>query len=283
LFYFEFKHQFLTSFETNIFWKELEVSDTSKGIAIEIRGNSEDDFTHHFDDFKKEHGIHFVLAFSGGADDNSPQIEHVVRTLTSNNRENLDEKALKDMIDNAKDGYVAEIVKNILSQFKDHKFAVLTGGTNWGVPRVATKIARDLGIKTIGVFPLTGMDDALTDELDFSVCVHPMLKESEWGDESPAFTKLLDAVVVIGGGAGTMVEVSHLLKLNERNLKKKRPVKHIIPVLGTGGTADKLSFFPGKPAVMASCIPAKPFVTGAQVREYLISDVFPSDVYDPLD
>lgn len=254
----------------------------SKSATVEIRGNSEEDFTHHFDEFRKEHGIHFVLAFSGGADDSSPQIEHVVKALTPQNQSDTESLSLDEKIKDAKDEYVARIIRDILRPLTGHKLAILTGGTNWGVPRVATRIANEFNIKTIGVFPLRATDDALINELDFSVCVHPMLRDSEWGDESPIFTKLLDGVIVMGGGAGTMVEVSHILKLNERYIKKDMPIKHIVPVLGTGGTADKLPFFPGKASVMSKCVPSKAFVDGTQVYNYLVENVLPSDVFDIL-
>ena len=239
--------------------------------------------------FMEDRGIRFVLAISGGADDDSPFLRHFLAKVSGVKADEAPKKSLIDLIESAKSDYVAGIIREILRPLRNYRIAILTGGTTWGVPRVANAVARDYGFPTIGVFPLKARDCKQVlaqndpkkpgEQLDLALCVHPLIFKSQWGDESPIFAKMLDAAIVIGGNAGTMTEVTHLLKLNESSSAKK---KHIIPIYGTGGTADKLSFFPGKPLIMAECIPPHPITSGRQAYDYLISNnILTEDIFEP--
>lgn len=248
--------------------------------VLQIRGGDLEDFTSAFEAFKQDRGIRFVLAFSGGADGRDPLTERITERLLSEFGHSLDPDRRRRIVDDAKKEYVAAIVRDVLMPLRGYRIAVLTGGTIWGVPAIATQVGRELGFATIGVYPLAAAQkkQVLPDEMiDLTVCVHPLLGPSMWGDESAAYTKLLDAVIIIGGGAGTMVEVSHLLKQNE---KASLRIKHIIPISGTGGTADKLSFFPGRPDIMAKCLPSMPITSGADACTFLTRAVLLEDVFD---
>lgn len=243
---------------------------------LEVKEAPTEDYARFVESFLADRGIHFVLGFSGSADDSSPLLRHVVEHLTDAARADEFDALIAD----AKREYVAGIVRDVLAPLRGYRIAVLTGGTAWGVPAVATEVAKSLGFTTIGVFPLaaslkqsTMLPDGL---LDLAICVHPFVGGSQWGDEAAVYTKLLNALVIIGGGAGTMVEVAHLLKQNEKNI----PVKHLIPILGTGGTADVLPFFPGKPKVMAQCLSSKAITTGEEACLRLKEIALISDVYD---
>jgi predicted Rossmann-fold nucleotide-binding protein len=235
------------------------------------------------DQFKRDRGIAFTLAFSGGADDKSPALDAFTSRLTGDDRIPHEvRRGLKDTAKGAVRENSVDLVRSILEPLRGYRIAILTGGTKWGIPDVATHVAKELGFPTIGIYPFTAQKKRHVLKgglLDLSVCVYPFVGESCWGDESAIFTKLLDSVVVVGGGAGTMVEVAHLLKLNERS---SQSTKWIIPVHGTGGTADKLSFFPGKPATVAKCIPAMPITSGQEVVEFLHNyNVLTDDIYEP--
>lgn len=249
----------------------------TKTQLLEVKEDTATNYTKVFEDFLKDRGIHFVLGFSGSADDNNPLLRHVVQHLMSS----APSEELEESISAAKREYVAGIVREVLAPLQGYRIAVLTGGTAWGVPAVAAEVAKELGFVTIGVFPLTAMKKAsnmLPDGLlDIAICVHPLIGESRWGDESAIYTKLLNAVVIIGGGAGTMVEVAHLLKQNE---KADIPAKHLIPISGTGGTADKVSFFPGKPETMVRCVPNQAITSGSEACLYLKQVALLEDVYD---
>lgn len=259
-------------------------SSPSHDRSIEVMRPDGDDFTAQFERFKLDRGIAFVLALAGGADDKNPALEALKASVRSDNALTAESKERIEML--AQDASRRQIemhVRSILEPLQGYRIAVLTGGTAWGVPDVATRIAKQLGFPTIGVYPLAAKGkSALSSEfLDFSICVHPMLQESQWGDESPILVKLLDCVVIIGGGAGTMIEVAHMLKLNERS---GNPTKWIIPITGTGGTADKLPFFPGKPETIARCIPSVPLTSGSAVLDFMFAkNIITDDICEPLD
>ena len=241
-------------------------------IRIDIKGGDSGDFTPSIDNFLENNGLKFTLAFSGGADDGNPIVGYLKNKSTLDaGMDDVKRACIAQLIEDAKEGYITEIIYNILAPLRGYQIAVLCGGTTWGVPRIAAQVAKSLGFKTIGVFPLVAREKVHVlgdDLLDLSVCVHPMVDSSKWGDETPIYCKLLDAAIVIGGGAGTMVEIAHLLKINE---SKSDRTRHILPVFGTGGTADKTSFFPGKPNVMADCMPPFPLHNAKEVLEYLNS------------
>jgi len=256
-------------------------------LFLEVGGGDANNFTSQIDTFKKNKGIHTVLGFSGGADDDTPLLNHLRGKIETFGKTDKRKKVYRKILDDSGKEYVAGIVRSILRELRPARaregnspIAILTGGTSWGVPDVATRVAKELGFTTIGVFPLTAKTKGNVlplDLLDLAVCVHPFIYSSQWGDEAPIYTKLLDNVVVIGGNAGTMVEVAHVLKLNER---KDVMTKHILPVYGTGGTADKLSFFPGKPKIMAKCIPSHPLTSGEEVLQYLKDNILSDEDYD---
>lgn len=246
---------------------------------IEVKEGADRDITALIEAFKRDFGVKFVLAFSGGADDENPLLNHVSAHVRKMDLSEDVRQAVAQQIEAARQSYIEQIVRHVLIPLRGYRIAVLSGGTKWGVPAAATKIAKECNFPTIGVFPLAAMGKHTLppDLLDLAICVHPFAYKSQWGDESPVYTKTLDSVVVIGGGAGTMIEVAHILKLNER--KDVRP-KHIVPVHGTGGTADKLSFFPGKPGTMAISIPPSPIISGMEACRYLREHAFTEDIYE---
>lgn len=249
-------------------------------VKIEIKGDQ--GHTEIVERFKRDKGIKHVLAFSGGADDDNPVLKYVRDKLPSINIPSESQQEVEDLMKSAVDGYVSSIIRSILEPMRGYRLAVLSGGTKWGVPRVAIQVARECGFPTIGVYPqLAEKKHSLGPELlDLSVCVHPQVYKSNWGDEASTFTKLLDSVVVIGGGSGTLVEVTKILKLNERD---GIPVKHIVPIYGTGGAADRIQSFPGKLKTMALCLPPNRISSGDAARDYLCEHVLNDDIYEPLE
>lgn len=233
--------------------------------------------SHHLQDaqkaseaFKEERDIGYVLAFSGGADDSNCFTAAAITTLAAE-VPGISHDEAKRLIETSGSNMIRNVVADILRPLRGYRIAVQTGGTKWGVPRVATEVAKELSFVTIGIHPLAakiGKDRTLSSDLiDLSICVHPGIGESRWGDESPHFVHCLDGAIVIGGAAGTMVEVAHLLKINEA--KDMVPKKMIIPIIGTGGTADQVPSFPGKPQVMSTCLPSKPITNGHDASVFL--------------
>jgi hypothetical protein len=206
--------------------------------------------------FLSHHGLHHVIAFSGGA---STELTGIAS-----------DDPLQAEFAKVQKERETRIVRCALNVLRHYRIAVLTGGTKFGFPKTATEVAKEMGLKTIGVFPKTAHDKRyVLKDLDLSLCVEPAYGDSAWGDESSVFCKLLDAVIVYGGGAGTLIEASHLLKMNESLLKYEKPLKIIIPIHGTGGVADGLPFVWGKQEIKTACMPQKPVVTGQEAAKYI--------------
>jgi SLOG cluster4 family len=156
--------------------------------------------------------------------------------------------------------------------------AIVCGGTKWGIPHTAMTLAKELGFKVIGIFPLTGAHYACLELLDLAICVDPIYGDSRWGDESVLFSKVADGIVIIGGGAGTMIEVSHVLKVNEsimsvnKKTKQTIPIKPVIPIAGTGGVADSgMHHLWINADLAAECIPQQKIFNGAAAAHILNS------------
>lgn len=209
-------------------------------------------------EFMKHHGLHHVIAFSGGACTDLPGIQK--------------DDPLQEQFRSVQKERELHIVRGALNILRHYRIAVLTGGTRFGFPKTALEVANEMNLKTIGVFPKTAYDKKyVMPELDLPICVHPQHGDSAWGDESSVFCKLLDAVIVCAGGAGTLIEAAHLLKMNESLLKDERhpPLKMIIPIYGTGGVADGLPFVWGKQEIKNACMPQKAISSGKDAAMYI--------------
>lgn len=228
-----------------------------------------DHYHHIVNDFKVRHGIQKIIAFSGGADVN-------LSGVSSDNPLHKQYSAIISKL-------FENIIEDCIAKLVNMDIAILTGGTKWGVPYYALKKAKEYGFKTIGVYPEMGGKHACHDLLDLDICVPSMYGDSYWGDESSVFCKLLDADVVIGGGSGTLIECMHILKANEtihsRNQKSKSntPLKYIIPISGTGGTADSLHFVSAKKEILSESMPEEKVQSGLRAADILIETL---NLYD---
>ncbi len=232
-------------------------------------------------EFMAHHGLKHIIALSGGAEDGLTGIDDPV--LRQSLESNLAEKR-------------KQIVREAMERLSTYRIAVLSGGTKDGLPQTAVEEARRVGLKTIGIFPKNGRKHALA-ELDLRICVESEFDESRWGDESSIFAKLLDGMIVYNGSAGTLIEVAHVLKINDALLSKKKsyekkmaadinnelpqeksePLKLIVPIAGTGGVADGLPFIWAKPEVRALSTPAGQIASGARAAQFLIDRLFLED------
>lgn len=208
------------------------------------------------DDFKKRHGLHHVIAFSGGASTDLPGVPS--------------DDPLQKQFSLVQQERETRLVQGVLNILRHYRLAILTGGTRFGFPKTAMETAKSFGLKTIGVFPKTALDKSyVLPDIDLPICVNPHYGESAWGDESSVFAKLLDAVIVVGGGAGTLIEVAHLLKMNESLLKYGHPLKMVVPIFGTGGVADGLPFVWGKQEIKNACMPPTSVLSGTDAAKYI--------------
>lgn len=235
---------------------------------MDINVSPNDDITKKIENFLEDKGIQIIIAFSGGSDPELPNVP-------SDDKLQNDFKTFSSKIEQ-------RVISDAIKKFQNMRIAILTGGSKWGVPKTATQAAKDNGLVTIGVFPLTGKKYSLgPDLLDLSICVDPLFGESRWGDESSIFAKLLSGVIVYGGSAGTLVEISHILKMNEAIIKygEKTP-KLIVPLYSTGGVADGLPFIWAKQNVKRLSFPAKQISSGSDAADFLIGKL---DMYDYLE
>jgi predicted Rossmann-fold nucleotide-binding protein len=214
---------------------------------------------------KQQHGIKFTIAFSGGADTKLHQLSH------DHSPESIDLQKAYKAIQVAR---INKLLQEFLLKFEglEHRIAILTGGTKGGVPEIVSKAAKQHGFKTIGIYPEIGCKNFLGDDvIDIPLCITSIYQDckqsthwetaSYWGDESSVFAKALDVVVVIGGSAGTLIEMAYVLKMNGAilNAKKKgnavsTKLKYIVPVSGFGGVSEDLHHVWADPEVTEESI-----------------------------
>lgn len=207
--------------------------------------------------FRQRHGIGRIIGISGGA---NTQLPGIPETDPLQQQHAAYEEALYE-----------RILHDTLRVLRGYGVAILTGGTKLGIPRLAVQVARQHGFKTIGVLPQAGEHHALPDELlDLKIIVAPMLGEAAWGDEGPVWTSLIDGLVVIGGGAGTLTELAHIMKLNEARCKRGARPKFMVPIYGTGGVADQVHQLFSKPTIRDSSMPRDRVYSGNQAAHLLI-------------
>ncbi len=235
-------------------------------MLIDIIGK--EDYASKVTSFMKEQGIHKVIGFSGGADDK-------LQGIPDDDDLQLKYIAFRNTLHD-------RLISDALKLFRGYRIAILTGGTEGGIPELATKKAKEYGFKTIGVFPRKGRKYALDSSLlDLSICVHPMIGESRWGDEGATWTSLIDGMIVIGGSAGTLTECAHIQKINESLIKNNDTPKYVVAIYGTGGVADQLPHLWAKPRIRNVCMPMNRIYTGQEAAQFLVEKLGLEDYFDP--
>lgn len=148
-------------------------------------------------------------------------------------------------------------------------YAIQTGGTEGGVPEIATTLARERGIPTIGIYPEKGRKYALSGKLDFALEVpRPIIGDGNFGSETPTFVNLASGAIVLGGEFGTQIEVATILKTNKSRFKKDQPLIYVCPVEGTGGVADA-TYEAHKIADVYDALPDPPVANGEGVARFI--------------
>lgn len=232
-----------------------------------MRITSLDDINSWVRSWMQEKWVHKIIAFSwSSSNEKLPGIpDELAKQVAKANQE-----------------YVDAIISGALDHLADYRVAILTGGT-WGwVPESATRKAKELWMSTIWVYPESrSKKDALGDTLlDCAIEVGSVFGKSMFWDESTVFAKLADATVILGWNAGTLVEVSHALKLNESLLEvrwngevklknENEHQKHILPVIWIPGISPIVKLLPGKSYVKDWTFPTKDIRTGKDIFDYL--------------
>lgn len=207
--------------------------------------------------FRMEHGIQSIIGISGGADDRHAGIP--------------EDDPLQHRFLTFHEDFHRRVLNDALKPLRNYRVGILTGGTKWGVPKTAIEIARLHGFKTIGVLPKAGEQHALDDQsVDLQIVVEPLVGEGFWGDEGPVWTAMVDGLIVMGGGAGTLTECAHLMKINESLCKRGDRPKFMVPIHGTGGVAEQLHQLFSKPSIRDKSLPRDRVHTGSEAARLLI-------------
>jgi predicted Rossmann-fold nucleotide-binding protein len=168
-------------------------------------------------------------------------------------------------------GLLAQLIEGLAGQ----PWALLSGGTEGGIPEASVRIARANHVPTIGVFPLNGEKYALRDQLDLAIRTPaPAIGAATFGTETPVFAQLPNYAVFIGGSFGTLVELATILKVNKGRIEKAQPPIYILPLKGTGGITTLPDILRGinKKAKMVIdlSLPTEPFETGAKAAQFIL-------------
>ena len=234
-----------------------------------MRITSLDDINMWVQSWMQEKWVHKIIAFSGSSSTENPPWIDI---------------ALAENLSKANQQYINATISGTLWLLRDYRIAILTGWTRWGVPESATRKAKELGLSTIWVYPESrSSKDSLSQEwlLDCAIEVVSVFWKSMFWDESTVFAKLADASVIFWGNAGTLVEVSHALKLNESLLQKDEQTwkvterypgehrKYIIPVDGIPGISSVVKLLPWKSYVREWTFPEKNIRSSRDIFEYV--------------
>lgn len=190
--------------------------------------------------FRKSFSISIIISISGGAEEHNH-------------------------------AYAETAITQLIKGLKPLSFAVLTGGTEGGIPELGTKIATSLEIPTIGVFPPKAHKYALLNDLDLAIqTLPPSIGSPGFGTETPSFAQLPDYAVVIGGSYGTLAEVSTILKGNTKRIKDGKNPIYLCPLAGSGGVAELIPTLVELSPNLLSCLPLQTLTTGAAIARFII-------------
>lgn len=182
---------------------------------------------------------------------------------------------------NVPDEVSSAIISDLLNGLKGRKIAVLSGGTDSGVTKVATTLARECNLPTMGVFPREGRKYVLLDMLDLAIeALPPSFGRAGWGTETPTYVELLSGLTVIEGEFGTLVEVGTALCSNKKRIKDNKPIIYLCPIEGTGKTADMVRTFPVVEvrgfSLPSCCLPEEKVDNGIDAARFFSSKLFAS-------
>ncbi len=135
-----------------------------------------------------------------------------------------------DNADETRTRSIKAFLKNVFAHLPRGSVIKITGGTKGGIPELASN--DDSGVPVCAVTPACGVKYRIDEShRDISIVVPPYLEDmtSQWGSEASTLVGLCHAVIVFGGNWGTAIELAHIMKINERRLKKgQKPIYVLI-------------------------------------------------------
>ncbi|MBI2045070.1 hypothetical protein HYT23_03355 [Candidatus Pacearchaeota archaeon] len=118
---------------------------------------------------------------------------------------------------------IREAYDKIMADFPDIEIIIVSGLTNAGVLKLAYEEAKIRNWKTAGVACKKAYN--LRDNW-FPVDESPIVIGENWGDESPAFLRNIEALVRVGGGKQSFREAE------EMKNRKAYVIEYDLPILG---------------------------------------------------
>ena len=199
-------------------------------------------FDNIWQEFKKQFGIHAVLAVLGGALFDVPGLSD---ELLSENRKILERR-------------LRPCIRRFLGPMRNHGLAVVTSGTNRGVPRIASELSAELGFPLVYVHPERAhkyLD--MKNKAHLEICIPSRISDSEWADDSADLVKLSDALLILGGSTGTLAELAHAFKVNESRVNSEDRLIFMVAIHGFGGVGDQVHSLCYSPELRSKCMPPR--------------------------
>ena len=167
-----------------------------------------------------------------------------------------------------------------MKRLKDYDVAILTWGTSWDIPKIASELARKYNLPTIWVLPKRGKKSSMWKEfLNAEIIIPPIHWDSHYWDESSVFAKLSDWVFMIGWWAWTLVEFSHVMKINEALHKNNMKIKKIVPITWIPWVAEATNYIPWNQEIKNLTFPNKNITDPKEAFEILRKDLNLDDIF----
>lgn len=166
--------------------------------------------------------------------------------------------------------YAHNIISQLINGLKESPCAILTGGTEGGIPELGIKIAKENKLPTIAVFPPNAKKYVLFDHIDLPIqTLSPSIGLASFGSETPSFAQLPNYAVFIGGSYGTLVEASTMMKINTKRQRDKVEPIYIVPITGSEGVADFIPILVQLNPNLAYCLPQYQITTGEMAARFI--------------
>lgn len=191
----------------------------------------------------------------------------------------VDNIDLQKKISTYSDELKKDIIDNLMKRLRDYDIAILTWWTSWDIPKIASQSAREHDIPTIWVLPYRWKKSSLWKEfLNAEIIVPPIFWDSHYWDESSIYAKLSDWVFMIWWWAWTLVEFSHIMKMNEALKKYNQTVKKIVPITWIPWVSEATHFIPWNEEIKNITFPSKNITNPKEAFEWLRKEIDLDDV-----